>query len=372
MSQIFKEYQFSHIVPTESEWEQIEGSSESTCFQTRWWADYLHRIHYKPYVIEVKSEDGELIGYFLGERFWRGFWLLTAPFEGIGTYTQGLVVVNNAITITERERVAIYQQMAAWVFNNRIAVLFQVDDWMLRRDSAEWIPYAEFHQEVLEEFGQQYEFRPTLFLDMAGKSEEELWAMQHYKSCKYSVNKARKLGLYVRQITDSNDIKAFLDKHYSQLEEVCAKQGMRPKPSQSRQRMQALCDALFPNHIILLECRGNDDNGVEQVMSTGIFCPGKKESIYWTGASYQRYQKYCPNELMVWEAIRLLQQQNAGALNFGGMARYKLKFGTIYAYVPRIYFYKYKFVYTLKTDAKLLYHGVRNRIAKIVGRKSFK
>lgn len=369
MSTTHIKYSFKHIIPTEKEWELIENSPESTCFQTRWWADYLRRIHYKPYIIEIR-DDGDIFGYFIGERFWRGFWLLTAPFEGIGTYTQGFVAVCNPID--EKERIAIYQQMASWAFENRIAVLFQVDDWMLRRDSAEWIPYEDFQHEVLIEAGQQYEFRPTLYLDMAGKSEEELWSMQHYKSCKYSVNKARKNGLYVRQITDRSDINSFLDKHYNQLEEVCAKQGMRPKPSQSRKRMQALCEALFPDRIIMLECRGNDENGVEQVMSTGLFCPGKIESIYWTGASYQRYQKYCPNELMVWEAIRLLQQRNAGALNFGGMARYKLKFGTIYAYVPRIYFYKYKFVYDLKTNAKLMFHSVRNRIAKIVGRKSFK
>lgn len=361
-------YEFKHIVSTEGEWQKIESVAESTCFHTQKWCTYSDRIGYRSYVVEV-SIDGSVIGYFIGARIWRGVWMLTAPFEGTGTYTQGLVMRDS---VSERKRVEIYRQLTEWAFTNHVAAYLQVDDWQLRRDSATWIPYADFHQEVLEEMGLPYEVRPTLYLDMAGKTVEELWSMQHYKSCKYSVNKARKLGLYVRQITDKAEIPAFLDKHYDQLVEVCAKQGMKPKPSQAKSRMLALCESLYPDKIIMLECRGNDADGVEQVMSTGLFCPGKVESVYWTGASYQRYQKFCPNELMVWEAIRLLQQQGAGGLNFGGMADYKLKFGTIYAYVPRIYFTKYAWVYDLKTWAKHSYHSVRFRIAKIRGRKSFK
>ena len=35
-------------------------------------------------------------------------------------------------------------------------------------------------------------------LDQRNKSEEELWAGLHYKSCKYCVNEPKKLGLEVR------------------------------------------------------------------------------------------------------------------------------------------------------------------------------
>jgi hypothetical protein len=93
----------------------------------------------------------------------------------------------------------------------------------------------------------------------------------------------------------------------------------------------------------------DDDNGTEQIMSSGIFCLDKGQCIYWTGAGFQRYQKYCPNELMVWEAMQLLNQRGGGELNFGGMASYKLKFGTKYAYVPRIYIARYPFLINIKT-----------------------
>jgi hypothetical protein len=147
---------------------------------------------------------------------------------------------------------------------------------------------------------------------------------------------------------------------------------MRPKASQKPKRMQALCESLFPNRVIMLEVIGKDDNGDEQVMSSGIFCIDKGQCSYWTGASYQRYQKYCPNELMVWEAMRLLNQRGGGELNFGGMATYKLKFGTYYEYVPRIAFAKYDWMLQILPWLKKQYHNLKRFIAKIVVKKSFK
>lgn len=366
-------YRFNHIIPTYFDWNKIAFCDESTCFHTKEWCNYTDKIGYKSYIVEISDDQSNIIGYFVGSRIWRGVWMIVAPFEGTGTYTQG-IVLSKIKGLDERERLEIYRQFSKWLFANKEASYLQVDDWQLRRDSVEWISYDDFHHDVLDNIGISYTIRPTLYLDMKGKTEDELWSMQHYKSCKYSVNKARKLGLYAKQITNINELNNFLDIHFDQLTEVCAKQGMRPKPSQARNRMQSLCESLLPDKIILLECIGHaeEDPDKEVVMSTGIFCPGKVESIYWTGASYQRYQKYCPNELMVWEAIRLLQKDNAGGLNFGGMANYKLKFGTIYAYVPSIHFTKYEFVYKIKIIAKNIYHKIRGIISKIRGQKSFK
>lgn len=142
-------YEFKHIVSTEGEWQKIESVAESTCFHTQKWCTYSDRIGYRSYVVEV-SIDGSVIGYFIGARIWRGVWMLTAPFEGTGTYTQGLVMRDS---VSERERVEIYRQLTEWAFTNHVAAYLQVDDWQLRRDSATWIPYADFHQEVLEEMG---------------------------------------------------------------------------------------------------------------------------------------------------------------------------------------------------------------------------
>lgn len=352
------------IKPTSKDWHLMEGANESTCFHTEKWYVYLKRIGIKPFVSTVYDEEGKLIGYFFGEKMWLGIPMITAPIEGIGTYTQGLIMLRET---SESERIEIYQALAQWIFAKRYALTFQVDDWYLRRDSEEWIPYEMFHHDIIEQYGVPYTIRPTLHVSV-NKSEEELWAGLHYKSCKYCVNKANKLGLEVREITRFEDIPGFCKQHYDHLRDVCMHKGQLPKPAQSEARMRAVCESLWPDRVIMLEVIGTDENGMKQKMSSGIWCVDKGESMYWTGASYKRYQKFCPNELMVWEAMKRLSQRGAGDLNMGGMADYKLKFGTIYAYVPRLKFAKYKLFLNFTQDLKEFYYQYAKKIIERIRR----
>lgn len=356
-------YQFKKINPTAEDWRNIEGVLESTCFHTEKWWIYLERIGVKPFLVTVQ-ENGELIGYFFGEKVWLGIPMITAPIEGIGTYTQGLSMLRKT---SQSERIEIYKELSLWIFKNGYALTMQVDDWYLRYDSAEWIPYEVFHHDLIEQYGITYDFRPTLHIPV-NKSEEELWAGLSYKSCKYCINKANKLGLKVKEITKFEDIPAFCKEHYAQLCDVCERKGMKPKPAQGEKRMRAICESLFPDRIIMLEVLGPNENGVEQSMSSGIWCIDKGECIYWTGASYHRYMKYCPNEIMVWEAMKRLSARGAGDLNFGGMASYKLKFGTIYAYVPRLKFAKYNVLLNWSGLLKNIYHHYGRKLLELFRR----
>lgn len=348
-------YQFKKIKPTEKIWDEIESSYDSTCYQTRYWYNYISNIGYKPFVAAIEY-DNTCVGYFLGEKVgWGQISLITAPLEGIGTYTQGLCML---VQIDNKERISIYKQLSKWIFDNSIASYMQVEDWQLKCDRAEWIEEKTWHHLELDEAQVPYEARATLYVSL-NRPVDELWAGLHYKSAKYSVNKAKKIGLTVERITNKKDIEAFVKIHYSQLKEVCARKGTHPKKSQTAQRMSAICNALFPNRVFMLQVVGNDEDGNRQIMSTGIFCIDKGQCSYWTGASYARYQKYCPNELMVWEAMKMMSEAGAGDLNFCGMASYKLKFGTKYAYVPRMIFYKYRWLYRLKSLLKNLYGKLR-------------
>ena len=360
------EYKFSFIEPSLSIWKDIENSPDSTVFHSNEWHAYLQRIAHKTLLVSVSTEK-DIIGFFVGEKFLFGrFAIISSPLSNSGTYTMGLCM---KMAITQDERISIYQQLADWLFVNRRASVLQIDDWQLRVTSKLWIPYEDFHHDTLEKYHISYSVRPTLCVAV-NTSEEEIWTNLHYKSCKYSINKARKLGLYVREITRYEDIDHFTKIHYEHVKDVAARHGMLPTPAQHRSRMKALCESLFPNRIIMLEVLGKDDNGIEQIMSSGIFCLDKGECMYWTGASFQRYQKYCPNELMVWEAMRLLHHRGGGILNFGGMATYKQKFGTVYEYVPRIVFSKNKHTPLTKVRSilKAIYFKPRAFFAKLQGK----
>lgn len=82
-------YTFERREPTKEDWQKIEGAYDSTCYQTEKWYVYLRRIGVEPFIVSVHDEN-EYIGYFLGERMHYGIPMITAPIEGIGTYTQGL------------------------------------------------------------------------------------------------------------------------------------------------------------------------------------------------------------------------------------------------------------------------------------------
>lgn len=361
------QYQFSLTEPTISIWEEIKSSQDSTVFHSLEWNTYLRRIGHRTIMITIYKETS-IVGYFLGEKFLFGkMTILSSPLSNSGTYTMGLCVKD---AIDQEERIIIYKQLADWLFTNQVASVLQIDDWQLRITSESWIPYEVFHHNLLEKYAVSYSVRPTLCVT-TDLSEEQMWSKLHYKSCKYSINKAKKLGLYVKEITRFEDIDDFTKIHYEHVKDVSRRHGtLIPKPAQRRRRMKALCESLFPDRVIMLEVIGNDENGVEHIMSSGIYCIDKGESMYWTGASYQCYQKYCPNELMVWEAMRLMHQRCGGILNFGGIDTYKLKFGTVYEYVPRIVFSKNKKSILLHTRAfiKALYFKPREYISKLINK----
>ena len=129
-------YRFEKIEPTKEDWRRIEGAYDSTCYQTEKWYVYLKRIGVKAFIIavyEVRNEGvnalrSDRIGYFLGEKVWMGIPMITAPIEGIGTYTQGL---NMLRPTSEEERIEIYQALAEWIFKHHYALTMQVEDWQL-------------------------------------------------------------------------------------------------------------------------------------------------------------------------------------------------------------------------------------------------
>lgn len=363
-------YHFQQIQPTEAQWQQVAQCYDSTVFHSQEWMTYYKRIGKTPFIASVAQEDA-IIGYFVGCKTWMGITMICAPMDGTGTYSQGLCFIE---PISNDKRVEIYKALAQWVFAKRIASYIQVDDWALRLDAPnqDWIEYWDVRIDALDKAGIPYTTRATLHLPITGKTEEELWAGLHYKSAKYSVNKATKLGLSVKRITEREDIERFTIEHFKQVTEVCARKGTVPKPSQQRERMVALCESLFPNRVLMLETHGLDENGQDQIMATAIWALDKGECSFWTAASYQRYMKYCPNELMIWTAIKIMAEEGCGDYNCCGMADYKLKYGCNYAYIPHIVFSKYVWFTSMKDFAKRTYTKMRLVLQNIRGKKSFK
>ena len=351
------DYIFSLLKPLDTDWDDIESCIDCTVFHTRQWDNYLSSIGKRHFILSIATpqKSNSRIGYFIATIRCLGIKIIGSPDGGAGTYVQGLCLKEEISTET---RVELYQEIAQYIFKNKLASYIQISDWSLALHSSEWISSYNhpFPLPTIKGFHQTS--RSTLFINTA-LPEDQLWANLKYKSCKYCINKAQKLGLHIRVIDNREDIPDFVDTLSCLIQNVSQRKHERRHIHHSKRYLLALCKNLFPNRVLMIQVLGTTDDGVEHVMSSAIFCIGSYASTYFSGASNEKYMKYCPNELMVWEGLKILSQQGAGDLILGGVASYKKKFGSSYAFLPMMIFSRYSIMSNLRTTLKKIYKTLR-------------
>ncbi|MCI6324924.1 MAG: peptidoglycan bridge formation glycyltransferase FemA/FemB family protein [Bacteroidales bacterium] len=355
-------YNFKIIHPADQIWAQIDSAYEQTIFHTKEWFAYLHKIYsIRPFMVSV-IHDNQVVGFFVGQKKWGGVNALYSPPMNTGTNNMGIVMFGPT---TSEQLITIYQEFANWVFKKKIAQYIKIDDWNLHKDTDTYINESVYQDTRLLDI--QHQGRPTYYINLK-QSEDKLWHTMHYKSCRYCINKAIKNGLFVRRITDKNEITQFVKIHRQQICDVSRRKGIATRTYQEERKLLALCNLLFPNKVLLLQVIGNDDEKRAQVMASGIWLIGKKEAVWWTGASFQRYQHYCPNELMLWEALRIIKKEGCESLNLCGMASYKRKYGSTITYVPRLFFRSHPYIITMDEILKKIYRQIQFYKRKLKGK----
>jgi len=341
-------YQFNLIEHVDSDvWENIEKAEDSSMFFLREWDEYLVKLGKKRVVISVSS-DGKIVGYFIGSKIWAGIKIIMAPFMGTGTYTQGLCMMES---VSEVDRIEIYKQLVAWLFQHKKADYVQVCDFQIREESQELSP--QWRHALLEKEGIHYTPRYTYLVDIQ-KTEEDMWKSCHQNIRRY-VNRGKKEGLEIRVVDKEEDIDSFVDQHYLHIQDMLKRKATAGLLCQRKTNMSVLCHSLFPHHVLMFQIIDKDENGKELSLSSCIFAYGKTQSTFFTGASYHEHMNRHPNELMMWEAMRLLHERNAGPINLGGIAEYKKKLAPTYAMIPVMTFSKYKIMHGFYTTSKKYY-----------------
>ena len=326
-------YTFQLVPKDHIPWGIIHGTEDSTIYKVKEWFDYLYRWKkILPFIVEINQEHN-VIGYFVGEKIKKGINIIGSPFEGIGTAHQGLSMVKK---ITPDERIKIYNSLSKWIFSNRHGMFVQIEDWQLTLDDCE---------KAKAKYSQVDGYLINLSLD-----EDVLYHNLHQKSCRYSINKSIKQGVTIRETEDSE---RFIDIYYDQLLEVFAKQGL--SPTYEKDCVKALVESLYPQKLLLLEAVSADG----EIIATALF-PGEKNlAVFWGGASYQKYQKLCPNEPLIWEGIKRWKERGTKFFDMCGVRQYKLKFGPELYAKPRLYYAKYPLLISLKEFAKKTYYSFR-------------
>lgn len=333
-------YKFKKLNKEEIDWRVIEATSDSTIYKSSGWFEYLHQWKkITPVVIEISTD--EVIGYFVGELIFKGVTILGSPFEGFGTGHQGLSMLKE---IQPSERLDIYNQLSAWIFDSKIASYIQIEDYQLTMEDLDGKNVA-------------YEGHEGYVIDLL-QSEETIYQNMHPRSCRYRINKSRKSGVIIRETTD---VDRFVDVYYNQLLEVFNKQGLTPTYDKSCVR--SLVDSLYPERMLLLEAVTAEGD----IAATGLFPGDKNMAIFWGGASYQRFQKFCPNEPLIWEAIKIWKERGTKVFDMCGVRPYKLKFGPVLYTKPRIMFARCRGLISAKRIIKKIYYGIRSFKAKLKG-----
>lgn len=274
--------------------------------------------------VVAKVMDGELlVGYFTGMLVRKlGMRILGSPFPGWSTIYMGFNLQ------PEVERSAALEGLQKFAFYNLGCIQVEIMD---RHTTLEDAQGLGFGHRMLDNFE----------IDLT-QNEEELWAKFKKKSARYSINKSQKLGV---TITEGNP-DGFAEEYYSQLVGVFAKQSL--KPTYDLKRVQTLIDKLYPTgNLLLLRALGADG----ECLATGIFPGNQNFTYFWGAASWRDAQSYCPNEPLVWHAIKYWKARGTPVFDFGGAGEYKRKYGGQRIAVPWFRKSKYPGLETIRAIA---------------------
>ncbi|WP_455630006.1 GNAT family N-acetyltransferase [Parabacteroides sp.] len=307
-------------------WAEIESCVDANVFKCQCWNNFLIRtLSLKPFVVQI-SKDSKCIGYFVGYKFKKfGITIIGSPFEGWTTSYQGISAKSD---ISREERVEIYKELS--VYSLKYCQLFQFADWSL--DFQDINNVFRFVERI-----------ESYWLDIS-PNIDTLFKCFKQKSCQYSIHKAQKLGVIVRKPQKVNE---FAKEYYAQLIDVFAKQGI--KPTYGIDRAESILEELDSDKVIALEARHPDTN---ECMATIIFVLHNKVAFYWGASSYRKYQKYCPNELLMFEAIKLMKDKGVEILEMEGIRPYKEKYNPTRYAKPKIIECKYPILIKAKHIVK--------------------
>lgn len=343
-------YIFKQITPTASQWETIEGTYDNTVYKTQRWFTFLESLGVKSFVCEV-YRDSKLVGYFVGEKVRRVFNLIGAPIEGVGTAHQGLSMLDET---SSAERIAIYNELAKWVFRKNLAVWFQVEDYCIKEnDMTTSNPTSrgekrKVHNEI------RYENHDRNSIDLTLETNT-LFKKMSQKSCRYMISKAKQEGITIRE---AEDPMAFVDLHFKQHLAIMKSKGLDALKPKSFYRK--LVDATWPTELLLLEAVIPDGT----VVGTGIYALNHGSACYFS-AAYDKTAHVCPNELMNWEAIQRCKTRGAKFFDLNGVDHWKFKYGGSYYRQPRLIYAKFRWLIKMRKEASNLYHKHRYLLAKI-------
>jgi CelD/BcsL family acetyltransferase involved in cellulose biosynthesis len=289
----------------ECDWERMDAYHDRVIFQTREWVSFVARTQDAEPVVAAVNNGATTVGYLTAlivRRF--GAKILGSPFPGWTTSYMGFNLDDG---VPRREALKALRNFA---YRSLGCVHLELRDRRLEPSDAAGLGFAHKPYRTSE-----LNLRP---------SEEEILSRMS-SSCRWSIRKAKKVGVLVEEVADLT----FADDYYAQLVDVFAKQSLTP--TYGVERVRELIRALYPTGRLLL-VRARAPSG--ECIATGIF-PAMNGTVYfWGSASWRQHQHYRPNEAIFWYAMRYWKDRGMKLLDMVGGGDYKRKYGPTEFAVP--------------------------------------
>lgn len=279
-------------------WDELIKSFDSkTLFHESAWHDHILSIYRKSKMLYFSINEKDcIIGYFCGLKVRKlSFNIMGSPLSGTGTNYMGPLV-----------NLDVDQQK-----------LLNSIDVMCKQEKIVYIELCNdiLCRDIMENNGYSASDGVTHKIEITDNIADAFSNLT--SNCRNRIRKGEKNHLKVELSKDASIIDIF----FEQYKEVYGKQG-KSVPFGIK-RVKSLYDNLHPaNRLLSIQVKKEDC-----VMATGFF-PFDENAIYfWGAASWLKYQKYCPNELLHWEVIKFAVTNRIKIYNMcGGGSRFKNKF----------------------------------------------
>jgi GNAT acetyltransferase-like protein len=290
--------EFHRIPFAQVDWQLLDSYADRVVMQRRGWLEFVQAITGGEIVIAQIEQDGRTAGFYSGILFRRcGVPILGSPFRGWTTAYMGF---NLHPDIPRTDALAGLERFA---FRQLGCLHYEViDRWL----SADGVAGLGIPCRTIRNFQ----------TDLT-RSEDELFADMD-SACRRAIRKSEKSGITIEQAAPEG----FAEEFYGHLEDVFAKQGMRP--TYKVERVRQLIEHVHPSGDLLLG-RVRDPEG--RSIATGIYPGFRGFSLFWGNGSLRPYQIHRPNEALHWYAMRHFKQRGIPLHDWGGRATYKSKYG---------------------------------------------
>jgi Acetyltransferase (GNAT) domain len=287
------------VTPTSDWWTGLNQFPDRLPYHTEEWIRFIADTQNATPVFADVYEGSSRVGCFHSLMIRRlGVKILASPFPGWTTEYMGF----NLLPGVERWRAL--QALEHFAFDQVGCAYFEVAD-------------RGFTPEDGKRTGLEQRLSGSYESDLTPPEDELFKAMA--PSYRSHIRKAARSGLVIEEAAGDDN---FATEYYDQLKDVFGKQGLIP--TYPLETVRKFLEHLYPTgRLGLFRARNEERRCVATFISQGI---GRFAQV-WGGASFRDSLYLCPNQALVWHALRYWRNRGAQTFDWGGGGKYKEQYG---------------------------------------------